>query len=151
MTHDGVNTQHGAGEVAKDAVITLASPLPVMNSAHAEILDVQVHANVLALIEAYMKAASVPMPWSTLLAAASAVPADHELLQIRADVTARTAAVVRDAVMDLLSLGLVRTGPLGLDITEAGRELARSWNGEYRRRLEAADAFLGDVSLLPTV
>ncbi|MFC7495571.1 MULTISPECIES: hypothetical protein [unclassified Nocardioides] len=129
---------------------TAVSPVPVMTSADAALLEVEVHANVLALIEAYTKAVGTSMPWATLLAAASATPLGHELLSIRVAPGIRVTSVVRDAVSDLLSLGLVETGPAGLHITDSGCDMVRGWNGEYRRRLEAAETLLrSPMDLIP--
>lgn len=135
----------------KDAVTTvLASTLPVMTSADVAILDVKVHANVLALIEAHRDETGTSTPWATLLAAASAIPLDNDLLAIRVDAGDRVTNVVRDAVSDLLSLGLVAAGTLGLEITTSGCDMVRGWNGEYRKRLEAAVDLLHAADLIRT-
>lgn len=134
----------------KDAVIALSAPLPVMTSREQPILDVEVHANVLALVEAYMTATDRPIPWATLLAAAVAVPADHPLLRIGAGRRVPAPVLVRDAVTDLMGLDLVATGTSGLRVTDAGCRLVRDWNGDYSPRLEAAEKLLRESALLPS-
>jgi len=134
----------------RDAVITAPAPgLAVMTTPDAPITEVEVHADVLALIEAYTDATDKAMPWSTLLAAAGAVPADHGLLRVGVRQGRGVTATVSDAVTDLLKLGLLVTGPEGLRITPAGCEAVRAWNGAYKQRLIAASDTLVSSELLP--
>lgn len=150
MTQNEMKARLRAGGPVKDAVIALAPPLPVMTSREQAVLDVEVHANVLALVEAYgEETKGRAIPWASLLAAAAAVPSDHALLRI--STSGRTPVVVRDAVTDLMNLGLMETGTRGLRITEAGCQLAREWNGDYSPRRAAARQLLQDSALLPAI
>lgn len=134
----------------RNAVLATASPaLAVMTSSDVEITEVEVHADVLAFVEAYTERAGTAMPWAALLAAAGAVPPDHPLLRIGQRHGRGVAASVSDAVSDLMKLGLLVTGTDGLRITEDGCAAVRKWNGAYKDRLAAAADTLGAANLLP--
>lgn len=149
MSQDGRNLQQNAGEAVREAVTLTAAPLPVMRTAQVDPDEVAVHATILALVESYSRAAGSPAPWAILLDAAAAVPTDHPLLNIAAGTGRRLSVTVSDAVADLLTLGLLETGPRGLQITAQGAETVRDWNGKYSQRLEAASVLLDDAQLSP--
>lgn len=150
MSQDGRNTQQSAGEAVRETVtLAAAPPLPVMRTAHVDPDEVAVHATILALVESYAEAVGSPAPWAILLDAAASVPDDHELLNVAAGTGRRLSVTVSDAVADLLTLGLLATGPRGLQITAKGTDEIRAWNGKYSRRLDAASALLDAAQLLP--
>lgn len=135
----------------REAVIatTLEATVPVMTSSDVDIESVELHADVLAFVEGYRDATNADMPWSSLLAAAAAVPPDHELLRIGSGVGGRASAAVSATVQDLMILSLITTGPEGLRITETGCAAVRRWNGAYKARLDAARTLLRDAQILP--
>lgn len=135
----------------REAVIAPTAPaLHVMTRADEAIDDVQVQADVLALIEAFTSGTtSVAMPWPALVGAVAGVPSGHPVLHIGSRAGHHIPGIVGDAITDLLTLGLVETGPKGLHITASGCSAARDWNGKYRERLEAAKELLAGVGLLP--
>jgi hypothetical protein len=103
--------------------------------------DVQVHADVLALVEAAVDAGR-SLPWSMLLVAAIAVNTDGPLTGLSALDGRSVSTAMRDAATDLLDLGLLATTPDGFTVTDQGRDQARQWNGAFSERLAAALALL---------
>jgi hypothetical protein len=152
MTQDGRNAQQSAGETVREAVtVAQVADVPVMDRPDQEIGSVRIQATILALIEAYTGGnGDTSMPWAALLAAASAVPSDNELLTVPTGPGRRLPITVSDALGDLLGLGLVEARPRGLRVTDEGCETVRNWNGEYTRRLEAAGALLIETGLAPS-
>lgn len=150
MTQDGRNTQRSAGEAVREAVtVADIAHVPVMDRPDQDIGSVRVQATILALVEAYTGPGDRSMPWAKLLAAASAVPHDHELLTVPSRPGLRVPVTVSDALGDLLGLGLIKAGPQGLSITDEGCQTVRNWNGEYTSRLDAARVLLAESGLEP--
>ena len=142
---------HNAGnglsvpDPARKAVSPIAPlTLPVMQTADAAVSDYEVHADVLALIEA-AHVGEARLPWSSLIAAALAAT-PHQLPGLAGLHGRRVPLTIRDAVTDLLDLGLLGTSPQGFFITEQGKTTLRVWNGTFSPRLEAARALLGRLT-----
>jgi hypothetical protein len=120
--------------------VTDTPTLTVMRKWDEALDEVPVHADVVALVEAFQVQTGRSMPWSVLLAAAASVPNEHELLMVSRALAGRVSEAVSDAVTDLLDQGLLTTGPVGLKVTERGQQAIRVWNGAYKSRLVAAEA-----------
>lgn len=140
----------GNGLSVPDPARKVVSPiapttLPVMQTVDAAVADYEVHADVLALVEAAQEQ-HARLPWSSLVAAALAAT-DAALTGLAGLQGRRVPPSLLDAVTDLLDLGLLETSPQGLLITQRGKHRLRDWNGTFTPRLEAARVLLQDAHL----
>lgn len=140
MTQNAENGSPADRDRKAVSAISIAS-LPVMTSTETDVSAVEVHADVLALVEASQKLGR-RLPWSTLVAIAATVAADSALSGLAGLHGRRVARTAREAVTDLIDLGLLTASTDGFDVTEAGAQRARAWNGGFSVRLEAALAAL---------
>lgn len=116
---------------------------PIMKDRLASVDEFPDHANVLAIIRAYMDNFG-PMPWPLLVDVVGSLPSIGSDLQLT-DVRRGLDQTLVDIVSDLRSLGFVELTPAGTMPTAAADEYIRAWNGRFATRKTRATEALEEL------
>lgn len=119
----------------------------VMRDRDVEMHDFPDHANVLAVVHAYV-AGEGPMPYALLLSVMESLAAlDHEAAIKKSDRSVRLA--LHGIVSDLRRLDLIDLGSSGTVLTPCGEEQLQEWNGKFRNRSAKAADEMRELGFMP--